>query len=270
VHGLGFQYAGPLAFEQFFLDIVAQWEKANGCTVRLALTTSKDTTDAILADPVRGPMISVIDLRYWQYLPDGTLYAPHGGQNLAFRELSTQRFGKAGGDTAPPTTPEQVYRQVREYRDRYPEKAIVTWHGGCGPIPILMAGGAQAIVSNPASGQTPAAQRNDDAFNAFVRAQLGAELPAMAPIDDLLADGEHNWCLADGEKTWLVYSLAGEEIHVVRGIPVDACHGWWFDPRTGEIRTAELPSRDGTAAFAIRKPTGDAWLLVLRRPPAQN
>jgi hypothetical protein len=270
VHGLGFQYAGPLAFQQFFLDIVAQWENANGCTVRLALTTSKDTTDAILADPVRGPMISVIDLRYWQYLPDGTLYAPHGGQNLAFRELSTQRFGKAGGDTAPPTTPEQVYRQVREYRDRYPEKAIVAWHGGCGPIPILMAGGAQAIVSNPASGQTPAAQRNDDAFNAFVRAQLGAELPAMAPIDDLLADGEHNWCLADGEKTWLVYSLAGEEIHVVRGIPVDACHGWWFDPRTGEIRTAELPSCDGTAAFAIRKPTGDAWLLVLRRPPAQN
>jgi hypothetical protein len=265
VHGLGFQYAGPLAFQQFFLDTVAQWEKANGCTVRLALTTSKDTTDAILADPVRGPMISVIDLRYWQYLADGTLFAPNGGQNLAFRELSTQRFGKAGGDTAPPTTPAQIYRQVREYRDRYPDKAVVAWHGGCGPIPVLMAGGAQTIVSNPASGQTLATQRDDEAFNAFVRSQLGEDLPAMTPMDGLLTDGEHNWCLADGEKVWLIYSLAGEEIRVVRGIPVDACQGSWFDPRTGEIRAAELPTRAGAAVSAIRKPTGDAWLLMLRR-----
>ena len=261
VHGLGFQYAGPLAFQQFFLDTVAQWEKASGRTVRIALTTSKDTTDAILADPVRGPMISVIDLRYWQYLSDGTLYAPNGGQNLAFRELSTQRFGKAGGDTAPPTTPEQVYRQVREYRDRYPEKAIVAWHGGCGPIPILMAGGAQATVSNPASGQTQADQRDDDAFNAFVRAQLGAELPAMSPRDGLLGDPDHNWCLTDGKKVWLVYSLAGEEIPVMRGIPADECHGSWFDPRTGELRAAGPLGRAG----AIRKPTDDAWLLLLRR-----
>jgi hypothetical protein len=260
VHGLGFQYAGPLAFQQFFLDTVAQWEKANGCTVRLALTTSKDTTDAILADPVRGPMISMIDLRYWQYLTDGTLYAPNGGQNLAFRELSTQRFGKAGGDTAPPTTPAQVYRQVREYRDRYPDKAVVAWHGGCGPIPILMAGGTLAIVSNPASGQTLTTQRDDEAFNAFVRSQLGEDLPAMVPTDGLLTDGEHNWCLADGKKVWLIYSLAGEEIQVVRGIPVDACQGSWFDPRTGEVRAASLPASPGT----IRKPTGDAWLLFLR------
>ena len=261
MHGLAFQYAGPLAFQQFFLDTVAQWEKANGRTVRLALTTSKDTTDAILADPVRGPMISVIDLRYWQYLADGTLYAPHGGQNLAFRELSTQRFGKDGGDSAPPTTPEQVYRQVREYRDRYPDKAVVAWHGGCGPIPVLMAGGAQAIVNNPASGQTLAGQRDDNAFNAFVRTQLGADLPAMAPTDGLLTDGEHNWCLADGKRVWLIYSLAGDEIHGLRGIPVDECHGSWFDPGTGEIRPAELPTSPG----AIRKPTGAAWLLLLRR-----
>jgi hypothetical protein len=261
VHGLGFQYAGPLAFQQFFLDTVAQWEKASGRTVRIALTTSKDTTDAILADPVRGPMISVIDLRYWQFLSDGTLYAPNGGQNLAFRELSTQRFGKAGGDTAPPTTPEQVYRQVREYRDRYPEKAIVAWHGGCGPIPILMAGGAQATVSNPASGQTQADLRDDDAFNEFVERELATDLPAMSPRDGLLGDPDHNWCLTDGKKVWLVYSLAGEEIPLMRGIPADECHGSWFDPRTGVIRAAGPLGSAG----AIRKPTGDAWLLLLWR-----
>jgi hypothetical protein len=265
VHGLGFQFPGPLAFQQFFLDTVAEWEKASGKTVRLALTTSKDITDAILADPARGPMIAVVDLRYWQYLRDGTLYAPPGGQNLAFREINTRRFGKDGGDTPPPTTPEQVYRQVREYRDRYPDKAIVAWHGGCGPLPILMAGGALALVSNPASGQTPGTERNDEALNAFVREYLAIELPAMAPVDGLLAEGTPDWCLSDQKKTWLIYSPDREWIPALRGVPVDACRGWWFDPRTGETHAAALPTGTTGTPGAIRKPTGDAWLLLLKR-----
>jgi len=265
VHGLAFQYAGPLAFQQFFLDTVAEWEKANGQTVRLAITTSQDTTDAILADPVRGPMISVIDLRYWQYLPDGTLYAPRGGQNLAFREMSTQRFGKEGGDTAPPTTPEQVYRQVREYRDRYPDRAIMAWHGGCGPIPVLMAGGALALVSNPASGQTAGGPRDDDAFNAFVNQHLAAILPSMDPVDGLVAEGGHTWCLTDRKTTWLIDSLSGESFMVRPDVPVDACRGLWFDPRTGQTTAATLPAR-GEGGNDIHKPSAAAWLLLLQRP----
>ena len=50
------------------------------------------------------------------------------------------------------TTPLQVYRQVREYHDKYPDKAIVAWNGGAGPIPSLMAGGAQAMMRNPSGG----------------------------------------------------------------------------------------------------------------------
>ena len=264
VHGLGFQFAGPLAFQQFFLDTVAEWEKANGETVRLALTTSKDITDAILADPVRGPMISVIDLRYWQYLRDGTLYAPRGDQNRAFREMSTQRFGKEGGDTAPPTTPEQVYRQVREYRDRYPDRAIMAWHGGCGPIPILMAGGALALVSNPASGQTAGGPRDDEAFNAFVNQHLATVLASMDPVDGLVAEGGRNWCLTDRKTTWLIDSLSGESFTMRPDIPVDACHGLWFDPRTGKTASATLPA-SGKDGCEIRKPDGNAWLLLLQR-----
>jgi Family of unknown function (DUF6298)/Putative collagen-binding domain of a collagenase len=269
VFGVGFQYAGPLAFQRFFLDTVADWEKANGSTVMVALTTSKDITDAILADPVRGPMISVIDQRYWQYMSDGTLCEPRGGQNLAFREMSAQRFGKDGGDTAPPTAPWQIYRQVREYRDRFPSRAIVAWHGGCGPIPVLMAGGAEALVGNPASGQTAAADRNDEAFNAFVRNQLAGELAAMTPADGLLADSEHNWCLTDGKQTWLIYSTAGDTVRVLRDVPVDACRKTWFDPRTGAIRQADSVARAAVSEAAISKPDNNAWLLLLRRanPP---
>ena len=38
-------------------------------------------------------------MRYWQYRPDGTLWAPPGGKNLAFREMIAKDFGRA--DDAP-------------------------------------------------------------------------------------------------------------------------------------------------------------------------
>ena len=116
---LGAQFAGPLSFQEFFQDTVAEWETKTGRTVRLQLATSKDITDAILADPARARQVAVIDMRYWQYRPDGSLWAPPGGKNLAFREMIGIDFGRSG-DTPPDTTPQQVYRQVREYHDRYP------------------------------------------------------------------------------------------------------------------------------------------------------
>ena len=63
----------PAWFPAVFLDTVAEWEKQTGRTVRIELATSKDITDAILADPIRSKQISVIDMRYWQYRPDGSL-----------------------------------------------------------------------------------------------------------------------------------------------------------------------------------------------------
>ena len=131
IFNLGFQFAGPLAFQEFFQDTVAEWEKKTGRTVRIQLATSKDITDAILADPVRARQVAVIDMRYWQYRPDGSLWAPQGGRNLAFREMIGIDF-KRPGDTPPDTTPLQVYRQVREYHDKYPDKAIVAWNGARG------------------------------------------------------------------------------------------------------------------------------------------
>ena len=267
VHGLAFQYAGPLEFQQFFLDEAAAWSREHGRRLMIALTTSKDVTDAILADPARGPLVSVIDLRYWQYMPDGTLYAPRAGRNLAFREMSTQQFGKAGGDTAPPTTPEQVYRQVREYRDRYPDKAIVAWHGGCGPIPVLMAGGALALVSNPSSGQTPGPGRDDSAFDAFVRRELAAVLPAMTPDDDLFASPARAWCLTDRNRTWLLYSLDGPALTFKNPLPRGVWQCLWFNPRTGETRALEMPRAEIAGAARIMKPDSETWLLLLRRKP---
>src|ERR1035438_2099944 len=54
---LGAQFAGPRSFQEFFQDTVAEWEKQTGRTVRLQLATSKDITDAILADPDRKSVV---------------------------------------------------------------------------------------------------------------------------------------------------------------------------------------------------------------------
>lgn len=73
IFGLSFQYSGPLSFQQFFQETVAEWEKKNGRKVRLVLDTGKNITDAILSDAKLSKQVAVIDMRYWHYLPDGTL-----------------------------------------------------------------------------------------------------------------------------------------------------------------------------------------------------
>ena len=259
---LGFQFAGPLSFQEFFQDTVAEWEKKTGRTVRIQLATSKDITDAILADPVRARQVAVIDMRYWQYRPDGSLWAPPGGKNLAFREMIARDFGSSG-DTPPDTTPLQVYRQVREYHDRYPDKAIVAWHGGAGPIPVLMAGGAQALMRNPSAGQGQGRSVDRTTLDGFVRDHLATTLMKMQPRDGVAADPEHTWCLADdGSQSVLFYSLAGASITLQRTLSQNTYTGLWFDPRTGATRPLETPV-SGEAGAVIRKPTAEPWLMML-------
>ena len=260
---LGFQFAGPLSFQEFFEDTVAEWEKKTGRAVRILMATSKDITDAILAAPVRGRQVAVIDMRYWQYRPDGSLWAPGGGKNLAFREMIAQDFGRSD-DTPPNTTPLQVYRQVREYHDRYPDKAIVAWNGGAGPIPVLMAGGAQALMRNPSAGQGQGRSVDRTTLDGFVREQLATTLMKMQPRDGAAADPEQTWCLADDDgESVLFYSLAGASITLARTLSRNRYTGLWFDPRTGNTRPLEAPV-SGEAGAAIRKPTAEAWLVLLR------
>ena len=259
---LGAQFAGPLSFQEFFQDTVAEWEKKTGHTVRIQLATSKDITDAILADPIRGRQVAVIDMRYWQYKPDGSLWAPPGGKNLAFREMIARDFGRA--DDAPPnTTPLQVYRQVREYHDRYPDKAIVAWHGGTGPIPILMAGGAQALMRNPSGGHGQGRAVDQTPLDGFVRQQMATSLMAMKPRDGVAAEPEQTSCLADdGQATVLLYSLGGPSIGLLQTLPQKAYTGLWFDPRTGNTRQLDAPFSP-KAGGIIQKPTAEPWLLLL-------
>ncbi len=112
------EYTGPLSFMQFWIDVIANYEKGNQNESKIVLSATKDVQDAILNDAARAKTVDVIDIRYWYYKEDGALYAPEGGKNLSPRQHA--RKIKTGKETD-----DQVYRAVREYRKKYPEKAVL-------------------------------------------------------------------------------------------------------------------------------------------------
>ncbi|MGO4771153.1 DUF6298 domain-containing protein [Flavobacterium sp. W22_SRS_FK3] len=112
------EYTGPLSFMQFWIDVIANYEKKHQNESKIALSATKDVQDAILNEVERAKTVDVIDIKYWYYKEDGTLYAPEGGKNLAPRQHA--RKMKTGKETD-----DQVYRAVREYREKYPEKAVL-------------------------------------------------------------------------------------------------------------------------------------------------
>lgn len=285
-----YQFAGPLRFEQFLQDTIAEWEHLHGRKIKVALVTGKNTTDAILADPVRSKQIAVVDMRYWVYQPDGTLWAPEAGQNRAFRELISEHF-PGYTDTTPPTTPEMMYREVREYGDHYPNIALVPMENGVGPVPILMAGAASqsslrgGIVMSPvvppnptgiasppprnlAAPASPVERRGaqaDGIVDKFVAEYLANDLMKMGPEDGMVEDGAHNWVLAGaGTSVVLIDARSGPSFKLAKALPRAGYKGTWFDPASGETKDAGTIS--GSTGTVIQKPDEKEWLLLLKAP----
>ncbi|MFT5187339.1 MAG: hypothetical protein ACI957_000353 [Verrucomicrobiales bacterium] len=117
IHSTGAEFTGPLAFVEFWIDTCLEWERETGRDAVLSLSCTKDVQDAILEDPIRSSAISVIDIRYWWYGADGTLYAPPGGKNLSPRQHQRQIKPEKPSE-------ESKKRAVAEYRERYPDKAV--------------------------------------------------------------------------------------------------------------------------------------------------
>jgi hypothetical protein len=118
IHFISAEFTGPLHFVEFWLDTIKEWEKETGKKVLVGLSTTKDVQDAILADKARAAGVDIIDIRYWHHRNDGTVYAPPGGLNLAPRQHA--RLVSPGRSSF-----SEVYRAVREYKEKYPEKAVI-------------------------------------------------------------------------------------------------------------------------------------------------
>ncbi len=134
------EFTGPLYFVQFWIDVIAEWEAETGKKAKVALSTTKDVQDAILADPKRSAVVDIIDIRYWHYKTDG-VYAPEGGKNLAPRQhMRKMKVGK--------TTFDEAYKAVAEYRVKYPEKAVTFYAQNYPDLgwAVLMGGGSCPVV----------------------------------------------------------------------------------------------------------------------------
>lgn len=146
IHTIGEEFTGPLHFVNFWVDVIREWEKETGKHPLIALSVTKDVQDSLLADPARAAVIDIIDIRYWHYQADGSVYAPKGGQNLAPRQHARLLKPK-------PSSAQQVYRAVAEYRLRFPGKAVIysgdAWDKN--GWAVLMAGGSlpNIKIANP-------------------------------------------------------------------------------------------------------------------------
>jgi hypothetical protein len=164
---IGEEFTGPTHFVKFWLDVIKEWEKETGKHPVIGLSVTKDVQDTILSIPAYAAVIDLIDIRYWHYQADGTTYEPKGGQNLAPRQHARLLKPKK-------TSFEQVYRAVKEYRLKYPTKAIM-YSGDSYPefaMAVFMAGGSLPVLTNEidaallkaAVGMKPAASSNKNEY----------------------------------------------------------------------------------------------------------
>ena len=224
VHLISDEYTGPLHFTRFWLQTIAEWEQETGRHPLVALSCTKDAQDAILADPILNKVVDLIDIRYWHYNEKG-LWAPEAGKNMAPRQwMRKLPVGKTGA--------KEAYQAVREYRDRYPEKAVTFFsqqypqYGWA----ALMGGGSLAnvrIESEP----------------------LRRDLPAMRPMD-----GTGCWMLGNEERGYLIYAAGGKpSVTLAPGI-YDV---YAVDERTGEVKIS-MKSAKISSAYTPKHPI--EWL----------
>lgn len=197
------EFTGPLHFVQFWLDVIAEWEAETGKKAKVALSTTKDVQDAILADPKRAAVVDVIDIRYWHYKKDG-IFAPEGGKNMAPRQhMRKMKVGKI--------TFNEAYKAVSEYRRKFPQKAV-TFYAQNYP--------SMGWAVFMASGSCPVIPCKDKAF---------LKDAAVMEVEETNTDQYKKLVKSDTGN--IIYSKSGTEI------PIHLSSGKYIHPNSGEVNT---------------------------------
>jgi hypothetical protein len=239
VFQVGEEFTGPLHFVQFWLDTIAEWRKETGRKVLVGLSCTRDVQDAILADPARAPLVSVIDLKYWWYTADGGVYDPEGGASLAPRQQLREWKGSKSRSEA------SVARAVREYRQRFPDKAVTVSLDGAGGWAVAAAGGS---IPRLPPGTDPALRAAVVRMTPFAPKELAGGMLA----------------LADPGRDYLVWAPAGGAIALDLSDRAESFTANWVDPKSGKVAAAAEPVRGGRVA-ELRPPAGGAAVLWLTR-----
>lgn len=227
------EYTGPLHFVQFWLDVIAEWEEETGKHPLIALSATKDVQDSILNDKKRSAVVDIIDIRYWHYKNDGTIYAPEGGKNMAPRQhMRKMKVGKITFDEA--------YKAVNEYRQFYPEKPVTFYSQNYPDMAwaIFMAGGScpQLPITDATFLKDAAAMKVEETDNTSYKKMVNSDIGAIiysqseADIDVYLSTGKYRVCrinLRTGAIEDIHKSLKIKSLYHLK-VPLDKTGIYWF------------------------------------------
>jgi hypothetical protein len=230
----GEEFNGPLSFMQFWIDTIGEWENETHQHPIIGLCCTKDVQDAILEDPVRSKVVNVIYMKNWWYLANGGIYNPVGGEQVAPRKQ-----GSVGG---PGNNGDQP-RQIRDYRRKYPDKAVVlSYSAGRDSWAAVMAGASMLKFS--------------------ADPKIMTLIPRMLPYESSeITKGQ--LALAETDQNYLVYSPASGSVKVDLSKISGEFAVSWINPQTSAMTAA-----GNVAAGALREfksPIGNRCVLWLTR-----
>lgn len=231
IHTLSAEYSGPRHFMEFWLDVVGEWEAETGKRPLVALSAPKDVQDAILADAKRAALIDVIDFTYWWRTENGKEYAPAGGTKLAPRQH--QRLWKGG-----PPNAVSIAGMVREYREKFPAKAIITGLDAADGWAFAAAGGS--LPKLPAT----------------TDARLLAALPKMTP----LAATKMEWSLGEKGAQYFLYAAKGGALRLDLRGETGGFTVHQVDLASGNLRAAQTVTAGAVLILPISATPAAVWL----------
>jgi hypothetical protein len=236
---IGAEFTGPLHFVEFWIDTIAEWERETGKNALVGLSTTKDVQDAILSDPERSACVDIVDIRYWYYQQDGSAYAPEGGKNLAPRQFARLLKPKKSSF-------EEIYRAVKEYRDKYPSKAVIYSAGNTNEAgwATFMAGGSLPSIPG------------------LSNAVFLSDAATMKPNNNL--DQNECWGLIHQNGGQIIYSSSSELVRLdLTGTP-SSFRVQWLNPENGMVITKE-ESIKGGKIVEVKKPQPGNLILWVRK-----
>lgn len=236
---IGEEFTGPLPFVQFWIDTIAEWERETGKRPLIGLSCTKDVQDAILDDAVRSPFVSVIEMKYWWRTAGGKLFEPKGGQSLSPRQQIREWKGKMTRSDI------LTAGQVREYRLRYPDKAILCDYDHLDGWAVLVGGASVPPIYEQGA------------------KSLMEALPKMRPFEPASGLTDQQWAIAEPDQHFVVYSASGPTIGLDLSGTQSTFAIRWLDPATGAVTDAGKIS--GGAVRQFTPPTAGRAILWLSR-----
>jgi hypothetical protein len=276
LHFTSGEYTGDAEFVKFWMDIIVDWEnEKSDRDVKIGLSAPKDVIDEILSDPKRASHIDAIDLRYfWYRKHTGSLHAIEGGKSFPGRYF-------LGTELESGSSPEMIFRQTYEYRQKHPDKIL--FHavglklenflsffiaGGSINITRILYGGHRGNYLDPEDYMLPESIKHFQPTFHFIQSNLKNNLRNMTTNVDIVEVNNSVFALASN-KAILCYSVNSDSFTVDLRDFGSRYLMKWFNPETGEtIEKNDIKNKYTTVQFtppdrpSLTSKSG--WLLLLK------